>query len=104
MEKITLYAQTDNIYSDAEKIIEITQKQAFRMADRLLILRNWLLGKRIFEEELKGEDRATYGAEVIAKLSKYLNGKYGRGFSTRNLSIVPHKFSTYTLMVVNGIL
>ena len=85
MKNITLYTQTDSIYADAEQIIEATQKQAFRAVDRLLILRNWLLGKRIFEEELKGEDRAKYGTEVIAKLSKYLNGKYGRGFSTRNL-------------------
>ena len=49
VENVVLYAQTDNIYSDAEKIIEVTQKQAFRAVDRLLILRNWLLGKRIFE-------------------------------------------------------
>ena len=85
MENITIYAQTDSIYADAEHIVDVTQKQAFHAVDRMLILRNWLLGKRIFEEELKGEDRAKYGAEVIAKLSKYLNNKYGKGFSTRNL-------------------
>ena len=85
MENITIYAQTDSIYADAERIVDVTQKQAFHAVDRLLILRNWLLGKRIFEEELKGEDRAEYGAKVIAKLSKYLNEKYGRGFSKRYL-------------------
>ena len=80
-----LYAHTDNIFSDAEKIIEVSQKTAFHSVDRILVLRNWLLGKRIFEEELQGEDRATYGAEVVAKLAKHLNAKYGRGFSKRNL-------------------
>ena len=80
MEPITIYEQTNNIYADAERFVDVTQKQAFHAVDRLLILRNWLLGKRIFEEELKGEDRAEYGAKVIAKLSKYLNEKYGRGF------------------------
>ena len=80
-----LYAHTDNIFSDAEKIIEVSQKTAFHTVDRILVLRNWLLGKRIFEEELQGEDRATYGAEVVAKLAKHLNAKYGRGFSKRNL-------------------
>ena len=85
MDNITIYAQTDSIYADAERIVDVTQKQAFHAVDRLLILRNWLLGKRIFEEELKGEDRAEYGAKVIAKLSKYLNEKYGRGFSKRYL-------------------
>ena len=85
MDDMILYDKTDNIFSDAEKIIEVTQKTAFRAVDRILILRNWLLGKRIFEEELQGEDRAAYGAEVIVKLSKHLNAKYGRGFSKRNL-------------------
>ena len=85
MDDMILYEQTDNIFSDAEKIIEVTQKTAFRAVDRILILRNWLLGKRIFEEELQGEDRAAYGAEVIVKLAKHLNAKYGRGFSKRNL-------------------
>ena len=61
MDDMILYEQTDNIFSDAEKIIEVTQKTAFRAVDRILILRNWLLGKRIFEEELQGEDRAAYG-------------------------------------------
>ena len=85
MSEIILYQNSDDIFSDAEQIIEVTQKQAFRAVDSLLTIRNWLLGKRIFEEELKGEDRAEYGAEVIIKLSKYLNNKYKRGFGTRNL-------------------
>jgi predicted nuclease of restriction endonuclease-like (RecB) superfamily len=76
---------TDSIYADAERIVEVTQKQAFYAVDRMLILRNWLLGRRIFEEELKGKGRAEYGAEVIIRLSKYLNEKYGRGFSKRYL-------------------
>ena len=82
MSEIILYQNSDDIFSDAEQIIEVTQKQAFRAVDSLLTIRNWLLGKRIFEEELKGEDRAEYGAEVIIKLSKYLNNKYKRGFGS----------------------
>ena len=34
-----------------------------------MVLRNWLLGKRISEEELRGEDRAEYGLEVVKRLS-----------------------------------
>ena len=30
-----------------------------------LVHRNWILGKRIAEEELNGDSRAEYGAEVI---------------------------------------
>jgi len=50
-----------------------------------LVLRNWLLGKRISEEELKGEDRAEYGLEVVKRLSDSLTEKYGKGFSKRTI-------------------
>jgi putative cytoplasmic protein len=99
MDDMILYEQTDNIFSDAEKIIEVTQKTAFRAVEHILILRNWLLGKRIFEEELQGEDRAAYGAEIIVKLSKHLNAKYGRGFSKRNLWEALRFYKTYPQIV-----
>ena len=43
------------------------------------------MGKRISEEELKGEDRASYGMEIIKKLSAVLSERYGKGFSRRTL-------------------
>ncbi len=50
-----------------------------------MIQRNWLLGKRIAEEELQGENRATYGKEVIKQLSEHLTNLYGKGFTSSNL-------------------
>ena len=51
----------------------------------LLVERNWLIGKRIAEEELQGQERAEYGASVIKKLAKELTTEYGRGFTKSNL-------------------
>ena len=51
--------------------------------DAALVLRNWYVGKRINEEALKGADRAKYGAQVIANLSKDLERIYGKGYSNR---------------------
>ncbi len=50
-----------------------------------LVHRNWLLGKRIAEEELNGDSRAEYGAEVIKKLARELNEQYGKGYTKTNL-------------------
>lgn len=36
-------------------------------------IRNWLIGKRIFEECLLSEDRAEYGASVIKKVVKKID-------------------------------
>ena len=51
----------------------------------ILSQRNWLIGYRIAEEELKGENRAEYGANVIKQLSKELTKLYGKGFTKTNL-------------------
>ena len=45
-----------------------------------MIQRNWLLGKRIADEELKGENRAEYGKEIVKNLSEFLTVEYGKGF------------------------
>ena len=50
-----------------------------------MIQRNWLIGYRIAEEELNGEERAEYGARIIKELSKELTNIYGKGFTKTNL-------------------
>lgn len=43
--------------------------------------RNWLIGYRIAEEELQGDNRAEYGASIIKKLAKELTAEYGKGYT-----------------------
>ena len=69
------------LLKDAEQIIERSQQHAYVAINTLMVERNWLLGKRIAEEELQGEDRAKYGAQLIKQLSTDLTEKYGKGFS-----------------------
>lgn len=79
------YVKTGSVFEDACNIIETAQKVAYSAVDLTLVHRNWLLGKRIADEELNGESRAEYGTEVIKKLSKDLNAQYGRGYTKTNL-------------------
>ena len=67
---IIKYSKTDNVLTDICSIIESARDYAFQSVNLALVERNWLIGYRIAEEELKGEDRADYGTEVIKKLSK----------------------------------
>ena len=85
MDEIIKYNRTEDLYSDACQIIEEAQKVAYRSVNVVLVMRNWLIGKRISEEELKGADRAEYGAQLIERLSKVLTEKYGIGFTKRTL-------------------
>ncbi|WP_113925678.1 PDDEXK nuclease domain-containing protein [Cognataquiflexum aquatile] len=45
------------------------QQQALKAVNVSLTLRNWLIGYYIVEFEQKGEDRASYGTELLKKLS-----------------------------------
>ena len=44
----------------------------------------WRIGRRITEEILKGE-RAEYGKEIVATVSRQLVEEYGKGFGEKNL-------------------
>lgn len=79
------YIRTDNIVNDIQEIIDASQKTAYRAVDTILLKRNWLIGYRIAEETLLGEERAEYGAQIIKKLSKELTAKYGKGYTKTNL-------------------
>ena len=76
---------TDNIYEDVQVIIEHTRNYAYQAINTAMLQRNWLLGKRIADEELQGENRAEYGKEIIIRLAKHLTNIYGKGFTKSNL-------------------
>lgn len=79
------YIKTDNLLSDAKKIIESAKSFAYSAINYAITKRNWLLGKRIAEEDLQGEKRAAYGKQVIKSLSEQLSSLYGKGFDPSNL-------------------
>ena len=81
---IIKYQNTNNVLKDVCSIIESARDYAYQSVNIALVERNWFIGYRIAEEELKGDNRADYGTEIIKKLSKELKGKYGKGFEIRN--------------------
>ena len=82
---IIKYQKTDNVLEDVCSIIESARDYAYQSVNIALVERNWFIGYRIAEEELKGENRADYGTEILKKLSKELKKEYGKGFDARNL-------------------
>jgi len=76
---------TADIFKDAQNIIEHARNYAYQAVNVAMVQRNWLLGKRIADEELQGENRAEYGKEIIKRLADYLTDLYGKGFTKSNL-------------------
>ena len=57
----------------------------------------WNIGKRIFEKEQQGKERADYGSFLLETLSKNLTPVYGSGFSVRQLEICRKFYRTYPI-------
>ena len=71
--------------NDIRNIINSARQNAVRSVDFCRVQMYWYMGKRIFEEEQQGKDRADYGAYLIKNLAKQLEPEYGSGFSARQL-------------------
>lgn len=65
-------------------LIEQSKQQLAVTVNATLSLLYWQIGKRINEEVL-GNERAEYGKEIIATLSRQLEVEYGNGWSKRQL-------------------
>lgn len=79
------FVKTDSLLKDMCGIIESAQETAYKAVNTALIQRNWLIGYRIAEEELQGDERSEYGVKIIKGLSKELTKLYGKGYDRSNL-------------------
>lgn len=89
------FVKSDDILNDMRGIIETSQRVAYQAVNTTLVQKNWLLGYRIASEEMQGEERAKYGAEIIKQLSKELSAEYGKGFTKSNLYSFYSFYKTY---------
>lgn len=79
LEGCIVYVSSDDIVADAKQIIDNAQRVAHQAINITLVQRNWLLGRRIAQEELKDSSRAElYGRKVVPMLAKELTVAYGR--------------------------
>lgn len=63
---------SQSLINDSRFIIETALGNAYTAINVAMVQRNWMLGKRIAEEELQGENRAAYGKQIVTKLSDIL--------------------------------
>lgn len=52
------YRSSNDIVADARGIIDSAERSAHQAVNVALVVRNWLLGRRIAEEELGGGEKA----------------------------------------------
>ena len=84
-----------SIISDIKTIIVQSKDNAIRAVDHHRTLMYWHIGKRIFEEEQEGKERADYGTFLIKYLSEQLQPEFGSGFSTRQINLYRQFYRTF---------
>lgn len=73
--------EVSGFISDLRSIVATARDTSYRMANIMQVIQNWLIGKRIVEQEQQGELRAGYGKHVIEIASQTLTEEFGTGFS-----------------------
>lgn len=89
------------VVDDLSSIIETAQKSAYQTVDKILVVRNWLIGKRIVDEELTGTHADRYGERIISELAEKLTEQYGKGFDRRSLYRYVQFYQTYPEIVAS---
>lgn len=65
--------------------IEIARTNAVRLFNADLAKAPWEIGRHIVEFEHQGKERAEYGIDLLAWLSKDLKLRFVKGFGRRNI-------------------
>lgn len=82
------------------QIIELlinAKNAALASVSKTMVITYFQIGKKIFEEEQLGKNRAGYGKELLENLSKVLIKDFGRGFSRTNLIQMKNFYLNYKM-------
>jgi predicted nuclease of restriction endonuclease-like (RecB) superfamily len=76
-------------------ILEQARGNVVRAVNSNMVMAYWLIGREIVQDLQDGEERAEYGKQLVADLSKQLIEKYGKGFSITSLKYFRTFYQVY---------
>ena len=91
------YSINQDFLDDIKVIINTARQNAVRSVDFYRVQMYWNIGKRIFEEEQGGKERADYGTYLLKNLAIKIEPEYGSGFSVRQLERSRQFYRTYPI-------
>ena len=83
------------LYEDIRALVLSARQTIARGVDLLQVHTNYEIGRRIFEQEQQGADRAEYGKELLNELAARLTDEFGSGFSITNLKSMRQFYLAY---------
>src|SRR3989338_5881214 len=92
MEIISSYAA---LLRDITQILQKARHASYTAVNTEMLKAYFEIGRKIVEEEQKGEKRAEYGEKLLENLSKELAKEFGHGFDSSNLRMMRKFYFTY---------
>ena len=84
--KIEILHQSDSFFIDEIKqVVRSARLKAYSVINFAQVEANWLIGKRIVQQEQAGNDRAEYGKYIVRIVAQELTQEFGAGFSLTNI-------------------
>jgi len=96
-----LLAGYAGIHGGIVELLDAARQAAARSVNALMTASYWEIGRRIVEAEQKGRRRASYGEQLMERLSADLTARFGRGFSPDNLEYMRRFFVAYPIEAIS---
>lgn len=74
-----------NLYAAIVEVIHQARQQVKQTVNQQMVQAYWHIGRLIIEQEQQGSQRAEYGKQQLAQLSRRLQEDFGKGFDVTNL-------------------
>ena len=97
MMRETEMTNTNHLVTDIKSIILTARANAVRSVDFNRVQMYWNIGRRIFEDEQEGKERADYGSYLIKNVARQIEPEFGSGFSVRQLERARQFYRLYPI-------
>ena len=86
--------------SDITAIVYTAKQKAYQAADLYQVVSNWLVGRRIVEQEQHGKERAQYEKHIVELASEALTAEFGKGYSVVNIKSFRKFYLTFNNLLI----
>jgi len=83
------------LYQRIYELIVAARQSVARGVDLVQVHSNFEIGRHIVEQEQQGEQRASYGKELLSILADRLTAEFGKGYSRSNIADMRRFYLTY---------
>ena len=82
--------------NDIKELLRNAKQNVRTAINVAMVYTYYEIGRRIVEQEQKGEDRAEYGKEIMRQLADTLTQEFGKGYSFTNLGLFKQFYLEYS--------